>query len=107
VIEKRWNPGDTVKLHLDLRARVVHASDKGKQYVAVVRGPIALARDARFDGDIEAPVSIDPGAITEISRPCGVDTAFATADGLTLCDYASAGNTWDQRSRFRTWMPVA
>jgi DUF1680 family protein len=108
VIEKRWNPGDMVKLSLDLRPRVVRASDRGKEYVAVVRGPIALARDSRFTGgDIDAPVSIDPGAITDISRPAGVDTAFVTADGLVLCDYASAGNTWDQRSRFRTWMPVA
>ena len=107
VIEKRWNPGDTVKLSLDLRPRVVRASDKGKQYVAVVRGLVALARDARFGGDIDAPVSINPGVITEISRPSGVETAFATADGLTLCDYASAGNTWDQRSRFRSWMPLA
>jgi DUF1680 family protein len=104
VIEKRWNPGDTVKLHLDLRARVVRASDRGKQYVAIVRGPVALARDARFTGDIDAPVSIDPGAIREISRPDGVEAAFATSEGLALCDYASAGNTWDQRSRFRTWM---
>jgi DUF1680 family protein len=107
VIEKRWNPGDEVKLSLDLRARVVRSSDRGKQYVAVVRGPIALARDARLGSDIDAPVSIDPGAIAEISQPAGVETVFVTSAGLTLCDYASAGNTWDQRSRFRTWMPIA
>ena len=111
VIEKRWNPGDEVKLHLDLRARVVRASHNGKQYVAIVRGPVTLARDARLAGDIDAPVSLNSDQdgivlLKEIVPPTAIETAFATPESLTLCDYASAGNTWDQRSRFRTWMPV-
>jgi len=113
VIEKRWNPGDTVKLSLDLRARVVRSSDRSKQYAAVVRGPIALVRDARFTvGGIDDPVQLGPGedgivSLKEITPPTGVEIALATGAGLALCDYASAGNTWDQRSRFRSWMPVA
>ena len=37
------------------------------------------------------------------------DAKFTSLDGsaktLTLCDYPSAGNTWDSNSTFRVWLP--
>jgi hypothetical protein len=110
VIERRWTPGDSVRLRLDLRGRVVRTSEGDKRYAAIVRGPVALARDLRLAHDsLDEPVSLNPDergniSLREIAPPAGVETAFVAAGGLALCDYASAGNTWDQRSRFRTWM---
>jgi len=112
VIERRWTPGDSVRLRLDLRARVLGASDGDKRYAAIVRGPVALSRDLRLaPGSLDEPVSLHPDErgvipLREMAPPAGVETAFATPGGLALCDYASAGNTWDQRSRFRTWLPA-
>jgi DUF1680 family protein len=111
-IERRWTPGDSVHLRLDLRARIVRASDEDKRYAAIVRGPVALARDLRLaPGSLDEPVSLNPDdrgiiSLREIAPPAGLETAFVAAGGPALCDYASAGNTWDQRSRFRTWMPT-
>ena len=112
MIERRWAPGDHVHLRLDLRGRVLRASSGGKRYVAIVRGPVALAHDLRLaQGSFNEPVSLHPDEhgnvpLKKIPPPARVETAFVAAGGLTLCDYASAGNTWDQRSRFRTWMPT-
>src|SRR5688572_9051442 len=47
-IERTWRAGDEVRLELDLRARVVRASGAGDRHVAVVRGPVVLARDTRL-----------------------------------------------------------
>jgi hypothetical protein len=80
--------------------------------VALVRGPLVLARDARLDGgDLFEPLPAgfdpeDPPALVPVVAPEGIVWAFETRDGpdLRLCDFASAGNTWDERSRFNTWL---
>jgi DUF1680 family protein len=105
VLERRWKAGDLVRLRLDLRARILTAAG----HAAVIRGPLALARDVRLGGGhIDEPVSLGSIALTRTAPPAGIETAFAAAAGkVILCDYASAGNTWDARSRYRTWLPVA
>jgi DUF1680 family protein len=109
VFERRWKPGDRVRLRLDLRPRVLGAADGDRRYTAVARGPLALARDSRLsEGGIDEPVSLGSGIVLkETPPPAGLEMAFAAGRGVVLCDYASAGNTWDARSRFRTWMPAA
>ena len=111
VIERPWKPGDQVRLRFDLRARVLSAADGAGRCSAVVRGPVALARDLRLaPGGIDEAVSFEPDergciALKKIQPPASVEMAFAVgASGVALCDYASAGNTWDARSRYRTWM---
>ncbi len=108
VIERRWSAGDQVRLRLDLHTRVLTAADGPRRYVAVVRGPIALARDLRLGGGgLDEPVSLGAIALDKVAPPAGIQMAFAAAGGkIVLCDYASAGNTWDARSRYRIWMPV-
>jgi DUF1680 family protein len=109
VLDRRWKPSDRVSLSLDLRGRILREANGDKRYVAVVRGPVALARDLRLGGDgIDEPVKLqeDERGFVSLKRtppPAGVQMAFA-AGGVILCDYASAGNTWDARSRYRTWM---
>ena len=105
-IERIWKAGDQVRLSLDLRARVVTTEAGGKRYAAVVRGPVALARDVRLGGSIDEAVALGAGEVKPVAAPQGIEMAFAADGGkVALCDFASAGNTWDARSQYRTWMP--
>jgi DUF1680 family protein len=111
VIDRRWTGGDIVRLRLDLRGRVMKLSNAGRDHVAVLRGPVALVRDLRLgDANIDAPVKLRPDeggrvVLKETTPPAAVEMAFAAGGGVTLCDYASAGSTWNERSRYRTWLP--
>jgi hypothetical protein len=120
-ITRTWAAGDTVELKLDLRGRLI-PDPAGKRFVALARGPLVLALDSRLcpdktPSDLEITPSDD--ASVELSRnraaaeKAGVrlafDAAFTAKDGtrhlLTLCDYASAGNTWNEQSLYRVWLP--
>jgi len=109
--ERRWKPGDHVRLQLDLRGRVLNAMDGSRQYAAVARGPVVLARDVRLGQDaIDDPLAGfgDEGGSTPLDAaapPPGISMAF-NAGPIRLCDYASAGNTWSPGSRYRVWMPA-
>ena len=120
-VERTWRAGDVVRLDLDLRARVVHAPGDGDRHVAIVRGPVVLARDSRLDAgaidevasvraDADGHVALEPAP----SRPDHAWMAFSAPfdqgvhdvkGELLFTDYASAGNGWDETSRFRVWMP--
>ncbi len=120
-IDRTWRNGETVILRLDLRARVVGAPGH-PEYAAIVRGPLVLARDARLENgaDLNAPISLAADAdgcvgagpvrgqanlgIWQVFR---VQLGERTATSVRLCDFASAGNTWDAASMYRVWMPVA
>jgi DUF1680 family protein len=106
-IERRWKPGDRVRLHLDLRGRMVRASDESRQYSAVMRGPVVLASDHRLGQNGMITGSSGTAALKVVSPPPGVRLAFAAGNGIRLCDYASAGNSWDSGSRYRVWMPLS
>jgi DUF1680 family protein len=109
-IERRWKPGDRVRLQLDLRGRVLRAAEGSRAYTAIARGPLVLARDIRLGRDeIDDPVTGfgDDGnfiPLDAVAPPPGIAMAF-TAGQVRLCDYASAGNTWSPDSRYRVWMP--
>jgi hypothetical protein len=112
VVERRWKTGDRVRLQLDLRGRILRAADGSRPYVAVARGPVALARDVRLGqdaiGDPVAGFDGDGGYVPleTVAPPPGIDMAYsAGAEQIRLCDYASAGNTWSPDSRYRVWMP--
>lgn len=117
-ITRKWAPGDAVLLELDMRGRVVK-DPAGSSAVAVMRGPIVLAWDQRLgvpgaEGLVLRQEAGGRIALRPVKPPAGEDiwmafTAPCTDAGgkaveLPLCDYASAGNTWDARSRFRTWL---
>ncbi|HLY20502.1 MAG TPA: beta-L-arabinofuranosidase domain-containing protein [Bryobacteraceae bacterium] len=111
VIERSWTPGDRVRLRLDMRGSVVTSSSGAMRYAAVVRGPLALARDMRMGGqEIDGAVSPIGDAhgrvdLRKVDPRPGMQVVFAAgASEVLLCDYASAGNTWDERSRYRVWM---
>ena len=124
VIRHEWKSGDKVSLELDMRGRVIRMGNLPEN-IAIIRGPIVLARDARFSGPpidaIVSPAADKDGylkleAVDENRQ--GIWMQFKatfkpesyTEEGsqpvsLTLCDYASAGNTNDETSRFRVWLP--
>lgn len=120
IIDRLWSTGDRIDLTLDLRCRKVpapHGPDRaGDPFFALVRGPVVLARDRRLGGDPDAPVTVRADAAGTVAAEAVAPLAgtwmqfrIPTIDGgsFDVLDYASAGNTWDQQSSFRTWLPTA
>lgn len=116
-IERAWEDGDTVELDLDVRVRTyrrdgnsVHAKD----FVALYKGPVVLARDARLGEKIDIPVDIaeDADGFVEVKPTktahfdVNMEYAVPMKDGsfITMIDYASAGKTWNRDSVMTAWM---
>jgi len=116
-----WNKGDKIIFKADVTGHLIDLNG----YQAVVRGPVVLARDTRFvDGDVdEAAVINHDDNIVYLKpadhKPENVWMAFTAPMVLGtnlegesrnphqvhLCDFASAGNTWREDSRYRVWIP--
>ncbi|MCK4966708.1 glycoside hydrolase family 127 protein, partial [bacterium] len=125
-ISRNWKAGDTVTIKFDLRGRVVRSPGDKHIHNAIVRGPIVLARDSRL-GEIDTdevlmPLSKDgfikleevagnkPENILMVYKaPFSVGFElrgdYKKPVELLLCDFSSAGNTWDRKSRYRVWLP--
>ncbi|MES2809813.1 MAG: beta-L-arabinofuranosidase domain-containing protein [Bacteroidota bacterium] len=122
-IRRTWKINDKITLELDMRGRVVSTGITPFSK-AIIKGPIVLARDARFENaDLSAivtPYADKNGYInlTEVSNNTGDDILMlykatfvpeaytergAPGVSITLCDYASAGNG-DKSSFFQVWM---
>ena len=122
-IEREWSPRDEVVLSLDLRGRAIPAPSGAPQF-AVMRGPVVLALDnrlvqaqdvaVRLVTDAEGGVQLTPSAV----RPAGIWMAFDASFevrpshyfnhhqiALGLCDFASAGNAWNEGNLYRVWLP--
>lgn len=123
-IRRIWKSGDPISLILDMRGRVEHIG-KQPENIAIVRGPIVLGRDARLGGpnvdaiikpvlDKDGYVMLEPAGLNQngiwlqfkalFMLESNKETA-AKPVSLSLCDYASAGNTNDEKSWFRVWLP--
>ncbi|UYQ94558.1 glycoside hydrolase family 127 protein [Chitinophaga horti] len=118
-IDRTWQPGDQLKLTLDMRGRL----HRQNHHIAITRGPIVLTRDARLGGpDNSMPVTpvvnkqgyvdltpVRGATWLQLKAPFIMESYKEGGSGtttLTLCDYASAGNTQSEASRFRVWLPV-
>jgi len=108
-------------MKMDFRGRLLIKN--GHQ--AIMRGPVVLARDARFnDGFIyESAVVRDKDGFVDLkqstSKPENVwmsftaplvlgtdlEGEFRNPKQVKFCDFASAGNTWGEDSRYRVWIP--
>ena len=119
-LNRVWKCGDMVELFLDMRTEVIHPDEQGlpddnsKYHIALRRGPVILARDARLD-DLHRPVEIaeDADGYAEEVLPAdapdfmhNLALRIKQRDGsyLPVIDYASAGRTWDNRSLMSAWM---
>jgi DUF1680 family protein len=77
-------------------------------------GPLALAQDVRLGAfemlkPLPDDIHIERCTLTAVNPPVGIwrayelDTGSTSGEKLKLCDFASAGNTWDERSLFSAW----
>jgi len=97
-----WQPGDFIALHFDWRPRLVEAFD-GSNHVAILRGPVVLARDSRL-GDVGQPLTGPVGELVlEPTKSCMTDV-YRLSDGSRLCDYASGGNEFNPNHRLCVWL---
>ena len=120
-LTREWRPGDSVLLTLDMRVMPIRPEDYGVSsadapFMALRRGPVVLARDARLGRDVDAPVqpSLRPDGSaraypgSEAPFPSQAALAVRLMDGsfMPMVDYASAGKTWQEDSRMCAWFPV-
>ncbi len=116
-VERAWANGDTVEVNIDVRVRTyrTEGSDENSKYhVALYKGPVVLARDARLGEQIDTVVDIaedaDGFVKEEISKtasfPVNMEYKIPMKDGsyITVCDYASAGKSWKKDSVMTAWM---
>ncbi len=83
-IERNWTPEDELILEFDFSLQEIHAPD-GSPFVAVKRGPLVLAADSR---------GVVPEAAVQVEWR-----------GISLCDYASAGNQMQENNTLTVWFP--
>ena len=120
-VVRTWKKGDRIELNLDMRGRVVRQNG----FQTIERGPIVLARDSRFnDGFVdESSIIQDEDGFVELvplaDKPENCWLAFTaplvlgtdlegdmrTARQIGFCDFGSAGNTWEEGTRYRVWLP--
>jgi uncharacterized protein len=120
-IKRIWYKSDKVAIKFDLSGRLLNLNG----YQAIVRGPVVLARDTRFnDGFIyeSAVMKASNGKVNLIqskNRPSNIWMSFTAPlilgtdlendSGnpvqINFCDFSSAGNTWGEDSRYIVWIP--
>ena len=119
-VDRVWKKGDQIELTLDMRGRL----EKTSHQFALVRGPIVLARDSRFnDGDVDRTgvVAIEQDGYIKLTanpdKPENIWMSFTAplilgtnlemnsgAKSIKFCDYSSAGNVWNDKDRYRVWL---
>lgn len=106
-IKRVWSPGDVVKLKFDMRVKFNKAPDDCGR-IALTRGPIVLAQDSRLD-KVDAPLALDnlDAAVIEQNPRENIFMLCRLADGTELCDYASAGNEFNENNQLCVWMKRA
>lgn len=121
-VKREWKQGDEIRIVFDMQVRMTTLKQDPNHY-ALHYGPLVLAADRRYqltpfydfyipvykNGKI--PFKITPGAgndhvLMEVRIPMirEVDGLVPKTDELVFTDFASAGNTWDERSAYTVWL---
>lgn len=87
-----------------------------RKAVVIKRGPLVLARDIRngndniFEHFSSKDISKSDLVIKPIHAPCNMWKAYElnlkSGRRIKLCDFSSAGNTWDEESLFNTYFII-
>ncbi|HVU58645.1 MAG TPA: beta-L-arabinofuranosidase domain-containing protein [Puia sp.] len=121
-IRRKWSAGDEITLKNDMRGRIITLGNS-PSWKAIMRGPVVLARDQRLGGanvdDVITPVTDPDGyfplePVNDQNKDMWMvfkgtfqrdseNAGETTKEPLQLCDYASAGKTYDEKSWFRVW----
>lgn len=108
-LARRWQPGDTIDLDLDLSMHYWRGEKECRGTVSIFRGPVLLTYDRRLNAidPAEVPalnaVALQ-GDLVEAEAMVALDVAAADGRTLRLCDFASAG---EGGSPYRSWLRVA
>ena len=116
-VSRKWRNGDTIVLSFDMNTYAVRP-DKGApgedKYIALRRGPIVLAADARLGYGFKLPIQLDiaeDGSVNvcacdapEISDSKLCVGVKSNGEVYRLVDYASAGKTYDEASEMAAWL---
>jgi DUF1680 family protein len=120
-ITRTWKTGDVIRLEMDVRGRIFRQNG----HVALMKGPVVLARDSRFqDGFVDETAQITEtesyvDLLPVAGKPQDIWMAFTAplilgtdleGEGkhpkqIRFCDFSSAGNTWEEKIRYRVWIP--
>jgi len=120
-IERTWKNSDKLQITFDMNPRMIEQDAS----IAFMFGPAVLAADQRFNKEnVDEVVSLPSGqnaAQLQMLEPeNGSRLRFKTMlrmgtyledeagnpRELYLCDFASAGATWQPDSRYRVWLPL-
>lgn len=117
-ISRKWESGDSIRLELDMRCRVIDAprgsNRAGDNFQAVIYGPVVLARDEQIDSNYDKPVRLasENGFINAVQeKPAAgrsnLQFSVPLEDGgyITMTDYASVDN-WNNGMHICTWLPI-
>lgn len=117
-IARKWKDGDEILLTLDFAIRPILPEDYGvssaqASYMALRRGPLVLARDARLNDDVDSHIlpkfnekgEVEAEILQNPPFPAMIYLAIPQADGpaIPMVDYSSAGKTWAEDSRMCAW----
>lgn len=114
-LRRSWKDGDRIRISLCFAPRLVYGMENqedpgSSRHVAVLYGPLVLARDRRLGAE-GTPVRVEDGKVsvrpTYAGIPC--QCCFTVAMGgeeFLMIDYASAGKTWRRDSQMEVWMRV-
>ena len=139
-IEREWQKGDVIELSLDMSVEVIYPAPYGeetimtdvdwandvvrpvkvvehptaKDCIALRRGPLMLAQDARLGYSLDLPANIEVknGCVNAIrakdelsfAHLLALDVPTVSGEHLTLIDYSSAGKTFDEVSKMAVWI---
>jgi uncharacterized protein len=123
-IDRHWSKNDLIELDLDMQAYVVNAPS-GVKDLAIVKGPIVLSFDSRlvpeqlsgfspplyrysFDTEADGKINVQLKDLNENNIWLTFDVPIIDESGakhsISLCDFASAGNTYLSGNIFRVWV---
>ncbi len=125
-LSKTWKDGDLISIKLDMRGRIEYTGGDINKHFAIMRGPVVLARDNRLNKlDTDEALNFvsdnDGGKyinLTEIQdKPQNIylaykadfyagglrERSYSKPVGVVLCDYASAGNGWNNNNKYNVW----
>ncbi len=114
-LSREWQTGDKIVLNLAMNPRLVFGmhnpeDTESEKRVAVLYGPLALARDKRLS-EVGKPVVLTERKLTLKPYPDKAAFPYQCAfmvqiDGneIPMVDYASAGKTWRRDSEMEVWM---